>query len=212
MLIRSHPTVRTDGWTDPIEVWTYVAADQFSTQGDTTAKYQVGTKLKWTQTTVRYGYVQSSSFGGGITTITIITDTDYVIANAAISANFYSYQENPQGFPAWFTYVPTFTGFSVAPTVAARFALNGRVCFVTHYVSGAGTSNATTFTVTLPLNAVEIAFFPTAISVDNGAEGATGRAGTAASSNILELRKSAGDPTWTASGDKYTYLSIFYRV
>ena len=97
-----------DGWQSAGETWTYATASTFTVTGDQTTKYTVGTKLKFTQTTVKYAVVLSSSYGAN-TTVTILVNTGYTIANAAISANYYSYMTNPQGWPGWFALAaPTF--------------------------------------------------------------------------------------------------------
>ncbi len=96
-------TVSTDGWTDhSAYTWTYASASTFTIAGvDLTTTFTKGTRLKFTQTTVKYAVVVSSSFSTD-TTVTIAVNTDYTIANAAISANYYSYQATPQGYPIYF--------------------------------------------------------------------------------------------------------------
>lgn len=93
-----------DGWTSAAETWTYVSADGptgvFSVAADVTTKYSVGMRVRYVQTTTKYGIVTAVSvFGGGITSITIYGGTDYTTANAAISANYYSTSKAPFGFP-----------------------------------------------------------------------------------------------------------------
>lgn len=52
---------------------------------------------------------------------------------------------------AWKTWTPVFTGFSVDPIVnSARYIEIGKLVIV-HLNTGNGTSNATTFTMTLPI-------------------------------------------------------------
>ena len=91
-----------DGWIPVTNTWTYASASTFTIAGDVTAIYTKGTKLKFTQTTVKYGIVASSSYSSPNTTVTILVNTDYVIANAAISATSYSRIELPLGWPGWF--------------------------------------------------------------------------------------------------------------
>lgn len=91
-----------NGWINPDETWTYVSASTFTVPGDQTAKYTKGTRLKWTQTTVKYGVVVSSAYTS-LTTVTIAVNTDYTIANDAITNNYYSYMASPQGYPMFFT-------------------------------------------------------------------------------------------------------------
>lgn len=133
------PDIST-GWVDPSEAWTYVSASTFTVPGDQTIKYSKGTRLKFTQTTVKYAVVISSSYGAPNTTVTILVNTDYTIANAAITANYYSYAINPQGYPDWFIKAaPTFTlittglddGAGGQPTTAeTRIRIIGRQCEV----------------------------------------------------------------------------------
>ncbi len=97
------------GWVSADETWTYASASTFTVSGDQTAKYSKGTRLKFTQTTVKYAVVVASSYGAPNTTVTILVNTDYTIANAAITAPFYSYTMNPQGYPDYFNLAaPTF--------------------------------------------------------------------------------------------------------
>lgn len=93
----------TDGWTPAEETWVYASASSFTVAGvDVTAKYSKGTRLKFTQAaTVKYAVVLSSSFSTD-TTVNILVNTDYTIAESAISDNYFSYQMNPQGYPGWF--------------------------------------------------------------------------------------------------------------
>lgn len=97
----------TDGWTAAGETWTYASASTFTISGvDVTAKYTKGTRLKFTQTTVKYAVVVASSFSTN-TTVTIAVNTDYTLANAAITDNYFSYQASPVGYPVAFNVTVT---------------------------------------------------------------------------------------------------------
>lgn len=92
-----------DGWISAGETWTYASVDgptgTFTVAADVTTKYQVGMRVKLTQTTVKYFIITGvSTFSGGNTTITIYGGTDYTLANAAISSNYYTYVKAPVGF------------------------------------------------------------------------------------------------------------------
>ena len=118
-----------DGWISTSDTWTYASASTFTVSGDKTGIYTKGTRLKWTQTTVRYGVVVNSSYSAPNTTVTIAVNTDFVIANATISDNFYSYSANPQGYPGQFNYTPTLTSSGTVPTfttVAGSYSIVGR--------------------------------------------------------------------------------------
>lgn len=92
------------GWIPADVTWTYATASTFTISGvDVTAIFQPGTRIKLTQTTVKYFVVKGSSFSSD-TTVTILTNTNYTLADAAITSPYYSYQVSPQGYPDWFTF------------------------------------------------------------------------------------------------------------
>jgi len=86
----------TTGWIDPDETWTFATATTFTVPGDQTTKYPKGTKIKCTNSTVKQFYVSDSSYSEPNTTVTVAGEED--LADAAISANYYSYNDCPQGF------------------------------------------------------------------------------------------------------------------
>jgi hypothetical protein len=94
----------SDGWIPSFYPWTYVSADGptgiFSIPSDMTNILQPGMRVKYTQTTVKYGIITAvGAYAAGVTPITIYGGTDYTTANAAISANYYSTVKAPFGFP-----------------------------------------------------------------------------------------------------------------
>ncbi len=136
-----------DGWTPAAETWTYASASTFTVSGNQTVKYSKGTRLKFMQTTTKYAVVVGSSYSSPDTTVTILINSDYTIANAAISANYYSYAVNPQGYPGWFAVVAPTTwmnlddGSGGAPTVTSfrqrvdGNTLSGRILIGSCYVN-----------------------------------------------------------------------------
>lgn len=144
-----------DGWLAITDTLTYASATTFTVSGDQTVKYSKGTRIKLTQTSVKYFVVTNSSHSSGTTTVTITGGTDYTLANAAITAPFYSYQVNPQGYPGWFAYTTTYGGgWSADPaTTTARFGINGKTCTVVINSTGPGTGTGTpaSKTWTLPI-------------------------------------------------------------
>lgn len=94
----------SDGWINANETWTYASGagtnvGTFTIAGvDLTGKYQPGMRVKFTQTTVKYAIITKVAFSTD-TTVTIYMGTDYTIANAAISVNYYSIAKAPFGFP-----------------------------------------------------------------------------------------------------------------
>lgn len=198
----SNSSGSTDGWTPSSDTWVYASASTFTIAGvDRTAVYTKGTRLKFTQTTTKYAVVVSSSFSTD-TTVTIAVNTDYTIANAAITSPYYSYQANPQGYPTWFAYTPSFTGFSSNPTMIARFSILGNMCTFYHVTTVDGTSNATTKTITLPvasLNFMEVGALIAA--KDNGSYPTSpGHYKMANGSATANVYKGLVEVAWTSSG------------
>lgn len=195
-----------DGWITSSYTWTYASASTFTIAGvDLTATFTKGTRLKFTQTTVKYAVVISSSFSTN-TTVTIAVNSDYTIANAAISGNYYSYVLNPQGYPHYFNFVPTVTGFSSNPTtIICRYKIDSNTCHFVFNPGAAGTSNSTAFTVTSPVTSLNVsnyyAYNTIGFTRDNGANIAAGSVFSTFNSNILTLTLS-GAANWTASGSK----------
>lgn len=138
-----------DGWVRAGETWTYASATTFTISGDKTGKYGKGDKIKLTQTTVKYFYIVAVAYSAGTTTVTITGGNDYTLANASITSPYFSKVSGPQGFPEWFSYTPTWTGFSAAPGDLV-FKISGRTCIV-YFPTALGTSNAATFKATLPV-------------------------------------------------------------
>lgn len=102
-------TVSGDGW-NPVS-WaspTRVSASSFTVAEDITGIIQKGYKLKYTDTTTKYATVYSVTFSGGVSTVTILVNTDYTIVGNP-SAISWSNIESPFGFPDWFTFTTTVT-------------------------------------------------------------------------------------------------------
>lgn len=162
-------TSRADGWTVASDTLVYVSASSFKIASvDRTAIYTKGTRIKFTQTSAKYFVVTSSSFSTD-TTVNIAVNTDYTIANATITAPYYSYQVSPQGYPTSFAYTTTLTGFSANPSdVTTRFSIIGNKCTVHAWDSAVGTSNATTKTWTVPVACIAgMQFGSTTWGLDN---------------------------------------------
>lgn len=217
------PPAAADGWLDDTnETWTYASGSgggtaTFTVPGDQTAKYTTGTRIKLTQSTVKYFVVVTSSVSSGTTTVTITAGADYTLTNATITANYHSYQANPQGYPGWFTFTPTIVGWASTTENTGRFAVDGRVCHI--YVAIDGTSNATnaTFTVPLPSQNSDGATVGTGAFqvMDNGATKVTPgmfALPAAGSSTITMVFDWQNSNTFTASGRKRCIGQFFYQV
>jgi hypothetical protein len=214
-----------DGWTADTNTWTYASASTFTVSGDLTAIFQTGTKLKFTQTTTKYAVVISSSYSAPNTTVTIAVNTDYTIANAAITSPNYSYLENPQGWVGWFNYTPTITNETATNptvgngTITGRYSIKGHtllgwVKFVWGSTSSAGTGARLNFS--LPVAASASVSLNTMIGVakalDSGTQEYTAMAGLQTTTTIrlynagpaAAVAMSWGTLFTPAAGDEWT--------
>jgi len=136
----------TDGWTSAGETWTYASASTITVPSGAASKYSKGDKIKWTQTTVKYGVITNVAD----TLLTIAVNTDYTVANAAITDNYYSHQANPVGYPDWFNITaPVFdvstydNGSGAQPTTTlCKMKISGKQYFAQYKGNGikAGTN------------------------------------------------------------------------
>ena len=121
-----------DGWTPVSSTWTYASASTITVPSGAASIYQKGDRIKWTQTTVKYGVIVAVAD----TLLTIAVNTDYTVANAAISSIYYSHQANPLGYPHWFNYTPsiTYAGGTTDPTSNtigfAKYNVTANICSI----------------------------------------------------------------------------------
>jgi len=148
---------QNDGWLDPVETWAYASASTITVPSGAAARYAVGDKIKWTQTTVKYGVIT----GIADTVLTIAVNTDYVVTDATISANYYSKQASPVGFPVWFAWTPTWTGSGTLTYASVtynrqHFAIIGGVCLINLNIAGGTVANSdTNIGMTLPVDCID---------------------------------------------------------
>ena len=101
-----------EGWVEADETWEYVSVDDptgvFRVNADVTTKYSAGMRIKFTNGgNVIYGIITVvGAYSGGYTSITFLHQIDpsdnlalYLLANSAITNNYYSTQKAPFGFP-----------------------------------------------------------------------------------------------------------------
>ena len=186
-----------DGWIPAEQTWTYASATTITVPSGAASRYQKGDKIKLTQTTVKYFYI----IGVADTVLTVTGGSDYTVANAAITSPYYSHVENPMGFPAYFSYTPTISGFTSNPTISARFKVSGTICTYSH-PRIEGTSNAGTVTITLPITPLNSMFIPL-FCLDNGSWIAAEMAYyTITGGNATATAYKNLNANFTSSGDK----------
>lgn len=189
--------------------------DVFTVNADVSATIKAGISVKYTQTTVKYGTVYSSTNSGGTTTIVLIHNTDYGVTNAAISATYYSPLASPSGWPGWFNFDPAPLGWSVIPTTGAtyRYYPLGKTMYVSiAQTNDAGTSNATTMTFSAPIITQSLAGAINVTTLDNGVLLTTpGRLtpGNVNTSRTLTSRSNVANGAWTAALGKRIVTLLF---
>ena len=146
-----------DGWLDPKETWVYASATTITVPSGAASRYSVGDKIKLTQTTVKYFYVTAVAD----TVLTVTGGTDYTVANAAITANYYSKLTSPVGFPQWFATTTTFYKADVTTDCAGtlalyRFCINGRKVFCKIDASAIADPTGIKIYFSLPVTAVNL--------------------------------------------------------
>ncbi|MEK9207253.1 MAG: hypothetical protein AAB922_02145 [Patescibacteria group bacterium] len=148
-----------DGWVSTSDSWTYASASTVTVPSGAASLYQKGDRVKFTQTTVKYFVIVSVAD----TVLTFAVNTDYTVANAAISAISYSHQKNPIGYPSYFNYTPTITKpTGLTATVGLNHAIyqvEGKFIHLsimwTQSVTS-GSVSGTNWSVTLPVSAASI--------------------------------------------------------
>lgn len=197
------------GWTPVQGTWTYASATTINVPNG--PDYQKGDRIRLTQTTVKYFYC----IGVAANVITITGGSDYTLVNAAISLVSISREASPLGFPNTFNYVPTFGGFSVAPTTDfARFSILGNNISVWYHMNVSGTSNSTLFNIALPVPTVGGATFAglaSPIGLDNSANISIPQIDVGGG-NVILYKVIGTAASWTAAANKGVYgFNVTYQ-
>jgi hypothetical protein len=204
-----------DGWTQVSDSWAYASATTITIPAGGLLKYAVGDRIKLIQSAVQaYFYIVAVAD----TLLTITGGKDYTLTNNSISSIYFSHEASPNGFPQFFNYTPTFTGFSSdPPTPVAKFSILGKVCFL--YIdttsSGLGTSNTNGFSATLPVaSASSASAWGFGQGKDNTSSVAQCNGYIGGTSSTISFGKDFNAPStsWTTSGGKGCQLNIWYPI
>jgi hypothetical protein len=156
------------------------------------------------------------TFTGATTGVTItasagvLTDPGKNLYVTLIKTGTNSWDLQNGGNGSYITFTPGFTGFSVNPTsVDATYYQNGKFVHIQIFMA-AGTSNATTFSITgLPVaprkavNALSL--------IMNAGTTSAGRVDIAAGATTANMSTAAGT-AFTASGNKACWMNISYEA
>jgi len=188
--------IPNSGWIEVSDTWTRTGNYTFTVSGDLSAAFRKGTKVRYKQGgDFEYGVVISSSYSAPDTTITLAANNDYAMAAATITDTAISFIENPEGFPHWFNYAPTYSAngsmtYTSVSTTHAKFCVKGNTVEVN--VFGTGTTGGTANTAlyaTPPITIATSAALSCAArdATTGGAPVGTGSAN--ASLGVLAVRK-----------------------
>ncbi len=205
-----------DGWTTYTGSFVYVTASAITTSGCQVGIFQKGTKLKFTQTTIKYANVLSSDYVAPNTLIYIPVNKDYVVDNAVISNPYYSYSEYPQNWPDWFNYTPTYSAMSPMTytsvvTEIAMYKINGRT--VTVLIRCRGTTGGTATPIiyaTIPISAsITGDILPSGYGSIYDNANLTGQ--VLIGENLLNVRRYDG-ANWGLGTTRYLNVGAIYKM
>lgn len=149
----------TDGWTAVTDTWTYASDSTITVPSGAASLYQNGDRIRLKQ---GGGYKYYVLTAVADTLLTVAVNTDYTVANAAITDVYYSHQANPIGYPHWFNCVPTTSAsgsmtFSIDSNLKAKFCVIGSMCtFTFGFVGTTGGTPDYYAYVTLPITAQSV--------------------------------------------------------
>lgn len=125
--------------------------------------------------------------------------------------NAYWFEENRV-----FDYTPTtLTGFSANPSMRIRVYIKGKLVHIVVVSLTGGTSNATGFTMTAPVNKSSIEGNDNHVAFANVIDNGTITWGTLQINNAgstIDVSKNGSFTGFTASGSKYCYGEIYYTI
>lgn len=200
-----------NGWIPANEAWTYASANTITVPSGAASRYQKGDRIKFTQTTVKYAVIVAVAD----TLLTIGVNTDYTVANAEISNNYFSHELSPVGYPQKFvlgtpTFTTTGTAFTNQPSSHTwRMHVVGNLCTISGICATHATSGGTgIFIATFPtgaLPAVATYGFGSSFNVSDESKSGWARIETAP---IIRLAKHDG--TQLAGNSAYFGFTVSY--
>ena len=202
-----------DGWytLEDHEDWVYASANTITIPAGGLLRFAKGDRIKLVQLgSPKYFFVAAVAD----TLLTVQGGSDYTVSNNPMEAAYLSKDLNPVGYPSSFNFSTTYGGFITLPTQSRKMQAFGRRMRIDVSTTADGESNATTYTMTVPVQA-EAGGLPVHISggnqgLDNGGYEADVLAQISAGSSTISLDTNGGGAGWTASGDKSANFNLEY--
>lgn len=138
-------------WIAVSDTWTRTGNYTFTVSGDKTATYRKGLRVRFKDGGgFKYGIIKSSSYSAPNTTVTLISNTDYLMAASTITEPAISDSEQPEGFPFEFNFSAALTSVTVGNgTLVQKFSVAGNL-FLYHVEFNFGSTSAITGEVAFP--------------------------------------------------------------
>lgn len=211
-------TTLTGWWTLEASA-SYASSTTFTyTTANTRLSPAVGDKVYMVQNTgTKYFYVIGVS-GTTTKTITVTGGSDYAVDNSPISVVRFSKNLIANDHPDWFNWSPTLVGFSSNPTnTCYRFKLTNRLCTTVATQNTNGTSNATNFTISSPIQAANITNAQWGgaciFAFDNGAIlNSMATVAIVANATVFNVFPSPNQAGWTAANGKRASFVTHYEI
>ena len=194
------------GWTPVSDTWTYASSSTITIPSDGTTTYRRGMKIRFKQ---GGGYKYYNCKTIAATLLTVVVNTDYTVANAAITDIAYSFAEEPLGFPGQFNFstTATYSGGTTNPTsntpslaVYSVSAESAKLTILSALVRGGGDRTFTIFST--PFTAI-------AVSMIRGGDTITAAGLSSATTcyaettSVFYQRTMANDGTYYINGEYF---------
>lgn len=162
------PHVR-NGWREISESWSRASDSTITVPTDATTRHSKGIKIRFKQGG-SYKYFVGRNIAA--TLITVVINTDYTVANSAITDIAISYDERPDGFPSNFAFTSVLAGSTTDPTgltTTGKYTVNagGIKVFISSVAGGSPTNGSGFYTWTVPFTSVVSGVGPMHISDAN---------------------------------------------
>jgi hypothetical protein len=202
-----------DGWIPAEETWSYASATTITVPSGAASRYQKGDKIKITNNSAtKYFYI----VGVADTVLTVTGGSDYTVHDSAITNPFFSKIENPQGFPHWFNYTPSYSAsgsmtFTSTSTLLAKFRVAGSEVHALVSCSGTiGGTPATDLRATLPIAADFSGGIVSGWTICNNASDRVGMCKVDDANDWLQIRQYDA-ANWSA-GTRYFHVGCIYPI
>jgi hypothetical protein len=189
----------------------------FTVPADLTEVYTKGRKIRFKDGgSYKYGAIKASSFVS-VTAVTMLPNTDFTIGSAAITDNYMSPIENPDGWPDWFNYAPIYsangsmTFTSVTNNYAKWRCINKTVLVNAKATGTVGGTPSTALIVSLPVKALTDQALAGATTITDGGASLAGRCFLSTTKDgVISGRADATN--WSAGSGRIVVPSISYEM